>query len=91
MASTTIKLTVSDGELRRLTDEAAALGIHRSALIRSRALGAPSGASKAASAPMTPEAYRKAVEAAARTVSGVPRVHLEALVAAVLTSLHANA
>jgi hypothetical protein len=86
-----VKLNLDPHQLARLNNEAAALGIHRAALIRNRALAAPAEGFKRTGAVVTPESYRSAVEAAARTVSGVPRVHLEAIVAAVITSLHADA
>ena len=86
-----VKLNLDPHQLARLNNEAAALGIHRAALIRNRALGAPVEGFKRTGAVITPESYRDAVEAAARVVSGIPRVHLEALVAAVITSLHDDA
>jgi hypothetical protein len=86
-----VKLNLDAEQLARLNHEAKALGIHRAALIRNRALGAPVGGSSSPSPVFTPEGYRRAVEAAARVVSGIPRVHLESLVGAVITSLHADA
>ena len=86
-----VKLNLDPQQLARLNNEAKALGIHRAALIRNRALGAPAEGSMQSSVVLTPDDYRDAVEAAARVVSGVPRVHLEAIVAAVITSLHADA
>jgi hypothetical protein len=87
-----VKLNLDPHQLARLNNEAAALGVPRAALIRNRALGAaPEGSASGGKVAVTPAAYRSAVEAAARTVSGVPRVHLEAIVAAIITSLHADA
>ena len=41
--------------------------------------------------PTGPDVYAKAVEAAARASSGLPRTQLEALVAATIVSLHESA
>ena len=37
--------------------------------------------------PVTLTAYQRAIDAAARTVSGIPRQQLEAIVAAVITAI----
>lgn len=69
-------------EERALLDvEAARLLIPRGQLIRERALG------KGPAPRPTRQTYAQAVENAARVVSGVPRPHLEAIVASVVTTL----
>ena len=75
------KVFLTAEERTRLDTEAAALLIPRGQLIRERALGR---------APMprpNRRTYAQAVENAARVVSGVPRPHLEAIVASVVTTL----
>jgi hypothetical protein len=42
---------------------------------------------KASSLPITITAYQRAIDAAARTVSGIPRAQLEAIVAAAITAI----
>ncbi len=42
---------------------------------------------KASSLPITLTAYQRAIDAAARTVSGIPRAQLEAIVAAAITAI----
>ena len=76
-----VKVFLTPEERDRLDTEAAYLDIPRGHLIRDRALG------KAPGPRPTPRAYAKAVENAARVVSGVPRPHLEAIVASVVTTL----
>ena len=71
------KVFLTAEERDRLDTEAAALRVPRGQLIRERAL---------ASRP-TRQTYARAVENAARVVSGVPRPHLEAIVASVVTTL----
>lgn len=79
---TEVKVYLSAPEREQLDTEAARLAISRGQLIRDRALGA------APPPPANPEVYARAVERAARVVSGVPRPHLEAIVASVVTTLH---
>lgn len=55
--------------------------ITRSELIRDRALGADGIPA------ITLPAYHRAIEAAARTVSGIPRHQLEAIVASVIAAV----
>jgi hypothetical protein len=75
------KIFLTPEERTRLDTEAAYLSIPRGQLIRERALGQ-------AHAPRpTRQTYAQAVENAARVVSGVPRPHLEAIVASVVTTL----
>jgi hypothetical protein len=75
------KVFFTPEEREQLDTEAARLLIPRGQLIRERALRGGS-----TSRP-TPRAYARAVENAARVVSGVPRPHLEAIVASVVTTL----
>jgi hypothetical protein len=75
------KVFLSPEERELLDAEAARLLIPRGQLIRERALG------QGVTPRPTPRAYAKAVENAARVVSGVPRPHLEAIVASVVTTL----
>ena len=42
---------------------------------------------KASTLPVTLNAYQRAIDAAARTVSGIPRCQLEAIVAAAITAI----
>lgn len=42
---------------------------------------------KASTLPVTLTAYQRAIDAAARTVSGIPRAQLEAIVAAAITAI----
>lgn len=83
-----IKLSVSAAERETLDRAANALGIHRSELIRARAMQEPAGA---VLIPQGTHVYAAAVEAAARASGGLPRVQLEAVVAAVILSLHTHA
>lgn len=78
------KVYLTAQERDRLDREAARLSVSRGQLIRERAL--------AASGPVaikTPnmQIYSAAVDKAARVASGVPRPHLEAIVAATLQTL----
>ena len=79
----TVKVSFEPHELDSLTSQAQSLKIHRSTLIRQRAITLP---------PTTPTinklSYNQAIENAARTVSGIPRVQLEALVASVINTIH---
>lgn len=75
------KVFFTPEERAQLDTEAAKLLIPRGVLIRERALG------KGAAPRLTHRAYARAVENAARVVSGVPRPHLEAIVASVVTTL----
>jgi len=76
------KVFLTPTEREALDREAARLKITRGQLIRERATGSSLGAQ-----PPSPATYARAVERAARTVSGVPRPHLEAIVAAVVCTL----
>ena len=83
-----VKLSVSAAERKTLDLAANALGIHRSELIRARALQQPQ---QAVFVPKGLSVYPAAVEAAAKASGGLSRVQLEPIVAAVILSLHANA
>lgn len=75
------KVFLTPEERDRLDAEASALLIPRGQLIRERALG------RAPAPRPTRHTYARAVENAARVVSGVPRPHLEAIVASVVNTL----
>ena len=77
-----IELTVDEADLHRLTLEAKALGVHRSALIRERALSS-SGVKS-----LNREQHQKCVQTVARCVPGLPRTQIEALVAIAISALH---
>ncbi len=78
------KVFLTPDERDALDREAARLNIPRGQLIRERATGAHAPSV----APPSPALYARAVERAARTVSGVPRPHLEAIVASVVCTLN---
>jgi len=82
-ARTEVKVYLSEDERLALDTQAAAQLITRGQLIRDRALG------RVAPPPATPHTYQAAVNKAARTVSGVPRPQLEAIVASVINTLAA--
>ena len=81
VARTEVKVYLSEDERLALDTQAAALMTTRGQLIRDRALG------RVAPPPANKSLYLAAVNKAARTVSGVPRPQLEAIVAAVITTL----
>ena len=83
-----VKLSVSAAERETLDRAANALGIHRSELIRARAMQEPR---QGVLVPKGLSVYPAAVEAAAKASGGLSRVQLEPIVAAVILSLHANA
>jgi hypothetical protein len=78
---TEVKVYLSPEERDRLDREASQLNSTRGQLIRERALGV------AAPGPISTDTYAAAVFNAARTVSGVPRPHLEAIVASVINTI----
>lgn len=91
---TAVKVYLTAEENDHLTRQAKALDMERGVLIRLRALGDPTIASKA---PATPAAhfslktYQNAVTAASRAARGsAPRPVLEAVAAAILCSIHAD-
>jgi len=75
------ELWLSHDERNLLDQQAQALTTTRGELIRNRALGT------APAAPVNINAYHRAIDAAARTVSGIPRQQLEAIVAATITAI----
>lgn len=89
---TPVKVGLTAEENAHITRQAQALGMDRSTLMRLRALGDPTVASKGSAArvpPMTLKQYQNAVAAASRAARGcAPRPVLEAIAAAVLCSIH---
>ena len=81
MKSARIQLTMTESERQMLLTKAAMTGQPLGAYIKGELLR-PSAPGR-----LSPEGYRDAVEACARTVS-LPRTHIEALVALVVQSLH---
>ena len=78
-----VEIYLSDAERIALDRQAASLKITRGQLIRERAIGA------VAPPPVDLSTYQRAIDNAARTVSGIPRCQLEAVVAAVITTVAA--
>jgi hypothetical protein len=78
-----VEIYLSDAERHALDRQAASLKITRGQLIRERAIGA------VAPPPVDLSTYQRAIDNAARTVSGIPRCQLEAVVAAVITTVAA--
>jgi hypothetical protein len=78
-----VEIYLSDAERIALDRQAASLKITRGQLIRERAIGA------VAPPPVDITTYQRAIDNAARTVSGIPRCQLEAVVAAVITTVAA--
>lgn len=78
-----VEIYLSDAERQALDRQAASLKITRGQLIRERAIGA------VAPPPVDISTYQRAIDNAARTVSGIPRCQLEAVVAAVITTVAA--
>jgi len=78
-----VEIYLSDAERIALDRQAASLKITRGQLIREHAIGA------VAPPPVDITTYQRAIDNAARTVSGIPRCQLEAVVAAVITTVAA--
>ena len=76
-----VKIWLSHQERHTLDLQAASLNTTRGQLIRERAIGA------APLAPVDLNTYQRAIDTAARTVSGIPRCQLEAVVAAVINTV----
>jgi hypothetical protein len=74
-------VSLSDAELKIIDDHAANHNVTRSELIRDCALQGPSGI------PQGSQVYADALEAAARSYSGIPRTAMAGIVSAVITSL----
>ena len=79
-----VKVTFLPADLDRLNLEAQKQGISRAQLIRDRAL---KDSGKSGNVRFDRDSYAKAVEAAARTVPGIPRAQLEHAVARVINSI----
>lgn len=75
------KIWLTPDERTYLDQQAQALTTTRGELIRHRAVGT------LPTAIVNLAAYQRAVDAAARTVSGIPRQQLEAIVAAAITAI----
>ena len=81
---TPVKIYLSAEERQILDQQAKELGIHRGEMLRERALSAPQ---QTAGLPQGPQVYADALEAAARSYSGIPRVAMAGIVSAVIKSL----
>ena len=81
---TPVKIYLSPEERQILDQQAKALGIHRGEMLRERALSAPQ---QAAGLPQGRQVYADALEAAARSYSGIPRTAMAGIVSAVIRSL----
>ena len=86
---TAVKVGLTAAENAHLTRQAQELGMDRSTLMRLRALGDPSTGVGAAAAPLTLNAYHRAVQAALAASCGcAPRPIIEAVAAAVLNTVY---
>ena len=74
-------VSLSEAELKIIDDHAANCNVTRSELIRDCALQGPGGI------PQGSQVYADALEAAARSYSGIPRTAMAGIVSAVITSL----
>ena len=83
-ARTPVKIYLSPSERLVLDEQAKQLGLPRGEMIRQRALSAPQ---QAAGLPQGPQVYADALEAAARSYSGIPRTAMAGIVSAVIRSL----
>jgi len=91
MKRTAVKVGLTPAENEHITRQAQALGMDRSTLMRLRALGDPAVGANAVSAPITLKQYHAAVQAALAASRGcAPRPIIEAIAAAVITTLHAK-
>ena len=81
---TPVKIYLSPSERLILDEQAKQLGLPRGEMIRQRALSAPQ---QAAGLPQGPQVYADALEAAARSYSGIPRTAMAGIVSAVIRSL----
>ena len=81
---TPVKIYLSAEERLILDEQAKELGIPRGEMIRKRAL---SSLQQAAGLPQGRQVYADALEAAARSYSGIPRVAMAGIVSAVIKSL----
>ena len=79
-----VKIFLSHQERQILDEQAKQLGMRRGEMIRQRALSAPQAT---AGLPQGPQVYADALEAAARSYSGIPRTAMAGIVSAVIRSL----
>jgi hypothetical protein len=86
---TAVKVGLTAAENAHITRQAQALGMDRSTLMRLRALGDPSTGVRGSVAPLTLNAYHRAVQAALVASCGcAPRPIIEAVAAAVLNTVY---
>ena len=86
---TAVKVGLTAAENAHITRQAQALGMDRSTLMRLRALGDPAVGAKGSVAPLTLNAYHRAVQAALAASRGcAPRPIIEAIAAAVLNTIY---
>ena len=81
---TPVKIYLSPEERQTLDQQAKELGMHRGEMLRQRAL---SVSHQAGTLPQGPRVYADALEAAARSYSGIPRTAMAGIVSAVIKSL----
>jgi len=86
---TAVKVGLTAAENAHITRQAQALGLDRSTLMRLRALGDPAVGAGGSVAPLTLNAYHRAVQAALAASCGcAPRPIIEAVAAAVLNTVY---
>ena len=86
---TAVKVGLTAAENAHITRQAQALGMDRSTLMRLRALGDPAVGAGGSVAPLTLNAYHRAVQAALSASCGcAPRPIIEAVAAAVLNTVY---
>ena len=86
---TAVKVGLTADENAHITRQAQALGMDRSTLMRLRALGDPAVGASGSVAPLTLNAYHRAVQAALTASRGcAPRPIIESIAAAVLNIIY---
>lgn len=86
---TAVKVGLTPDENAHITRQAQALGMDRSTLMRLRALGDPAVGAGGSVAPLTLNAYHRAVQAALAASRGcAPRPIIEAIAASVLNTVY---
>jgi hypothetical protein len=86
---TAVKVGLTAKENAHITRQAQALGMDRSTLMRLRALGDPAVGASGSVAPLTLNAYHRAVQAALSASCGcAPRPIIESIAAAVLNTIY---
>jgi hypothetical protein len=86
---TAVKVGLTAAENEHITRQAQALGMDRSTLMRLRALGDPAVGASGSVAPLTLNAYHRAVQAALAASCGcAPRPIIESIAAAVLNTIY---